>query len=268
MGHRASAVLTVDEGPAPVFLRIAKSVEEDVRRGRLRAGEALPGARTLARSLGVNRNTVVAAYRELVAEGWVVSRAGAGTFVADSLPEVPPRRWDRSARAASIAADANFTLRRDRASPLAASHPRGTLVMAGGVPDVRLVPAAAIARAVRAALTHRGAIVALGYGDPRGDEGLRGALARMVRDNRGIPATRDQVLVTRGSQMALELVARVVVPAGGIVVVEGLGYRPAWAAFERAGARIVPSPVDGHGIDVGAVAAIARRQRIAAVYVT
>ncbi|MDP9149995.1 MAG: PLP-dependent aminotransferase family protein [Myxococcota bacterium] len=268
MGHRGSAVLTVDEGPAPVFLRIAKSIEEDVRRGRLRAGEALPGARTLARSLGVNRNTVVAAYRELVAEGWVVARGGGGTFVADSLPEAPPRRWGRSARPASLAADANFALRRDGAPPLAAAYPRGTLVMAGGVPDMRLVPARAIARALRGALTHPGAIAALGYGDPRGDEGLRTALAKMVRDKRGIPASRDDVLVTRGSQMALELVARVVVPPGGVVVVEGLGYRPAWAAFERAGARIVPSPIDEHGIDVRAVAAIARRERVAAVYVT
>src|SRR5262245_20065878 len=75
----------------PIFLRLARAISDEVRRGRLRAGDALPGSRTLARSLGVHRNTVLAAYAELAAEGWITGEQAAGTFVSPALPEVAPR---------------------------------------------------------------------------------------------------------------------------------------------------------------------------------
>src|SRR5580700_319266 len=87
---------------APVFLQIARAVADDVRRGRLRPGAELPGSRALAISLGVHRNTVLAAYRELAAEGWVEASAARGTFVSRALPDPAPRRF--AAKAAPRAA--------------------------------------------------------------------------------------------------------------------------------------------------------------------
>ncbi|MBL8609825.1 MAG: GntR family transcriptional regulator, partial [Myxococcales bacterium] len=87
-----------DDDPTPVFLRLARAIAADVRRGRLRPGDAVPGTRELARELGVHRNTVVAAYRELVAEGWLVTEAARGTFVSTELPERAPRRFSASER--------------------------------------------------------------------------------------------------------------------------------------------------------------------------
>ncbi len=261
--------MAIDEGDAPVFLRIARGVADDVRRGRLRAGEPLPGSRALADSLGVSRNTVVAAYRELVAEGWVTARTGDGTFVSHDLPVVRPRSFHR-VRPSAVARATSFALRAEESAWVepAAAYPRGTLVMWGGVPDVRLLPATLIARGYRRVLSSRGAADVLGYGDPRGHAQLRAAIADLVREGRGVPARADDVVVTRGSQMALELVGRAVCPAGGAVAVEALGYRPAWGAFARSGARIVPVPVDAHGIDVAALADMASREPIRAVYVT
>ena len=75
--------LALDDAPrSPTFLRIARAVAEDIRRGRLRAGEPLPGSRSLADTLGVHRNTVLAAYRELAADGWIVSEEARGTWVS------------------------------------------------------------------------------------------------------------------------------------------------------------------------------------------
>src|SRR5262244_922605 len=76
----------------PIFIRLARAISDDVRRGRLKPGDALPGSRSLARTLGVHRNTVLAAYGELAAEGWVTTAAAAGTFVSPALPELEPRR--------------------------------------------------------------------------------------------------------------------------------------------------------------------------------
>src|SRR4051794_26955883 len=72
----------------PLFLQLASAIADDIRRGRLKPGEALPGSRELAELLGVNRNTIVAGYGELLAEGLVSTRIGGGTFVAagDSMP--------------------------------------------------------------------------------------------------------------------------------------------------------------------------------------
>src|SRR4030081_1390073 len=76
----------------PIFIRLARAITDDVRRGRLKPGDALPGSRSLARALGVHRNTVLAAYAELESEGWLTTAPAAGTFVSRALPEVEPRR--------------------------------------------------------------------------------------------------------------------------------------------------------------------------------
>jgi GntR family transcriptional regulator/MocR family aminotransferase len=129
------------------------------------------------------------------------------------------------------------------------------------------VPAAAIGRAYRRALARR-AEPLLTYGDPEGHPALRAALASMLSATRALPIGADDVFVTRGSQMALSLVARALLRPGDIVAVERVGYRPAWEAFRAAGAGVVPLPVDADGIDVDALASLHDRTPISAVYVT
>src|SRR5437867_2017812 len=91
------AIEVPGENDTPVFLRIARAITDEVRRGRLRAGAPLPGTRLLASSLGVHRNTVLAAYRELAAEGWVTTEPARGTFVSAEIPDALPRRFAVSA---------------------------------------------------------------------------------------------------------------------------------------------------------------------------
>src|SRR5438874_2974430 len=136
----------------PLFLAIARALTDDIRRGRLRPGDALPGSRTLATTLGVHRNTVLAAYRELESEGWLVTRPAGGTFVSAALPDTRPRRFSPSARA-SMPARVGFDLlpgpdRDDFAPPL----PKGVLTLAGRQPALRLLPAAPLGPAYRRAL--------------------------------------------------------------------------------------------------------------------
>jgi GntR family transcriptional regulator/MocR family aminotransferase len=251
----------------PITLRLVRAVTEDIRRGRLRPGDPLPGSRELSAALKVHRNTALAAYRELLAEGWLVTRPGLGTFVSSELPEErasridparigrPPPRPGFELAPPSPWLDAGFE----------APPPPGTLLMLGGLPDLRLVPTTALARAYRRALRRRGA---LGYGDPRGPLRLRSALASMLAATRGLAVGADDVLVTRGSQMALSLLAQVLVRPGDVVAVEELGYRPAWAALQQAGARLCPLPVDENGLIVEALEAALAAGPVRAVYVT
>jgi GntR family transcriptional regulator/MocR family aminotransferase len=253
----------------PVFLQIARSIVADVRRGRLRAGDRLPGSRELAAQLAVHRNTVLAAYRELALEGWITTARAKGTFVSSALPDVVPRRFwtKRRAPSAPLPDRVGFELAAIPSPRLQRLPVRGVLSLNGGIPDVRLSPWQALARAYRRALASKSRAL-LGYGDPRGNERLRATLAGMLTATRGLSTTPEGLLVTRGSQMALHLVARALVRPGDRIAVEALGYRPAWEAFAAAGAKLVPVPVDGGGLRVDRLEALVRDSPVRAVYVT
>ncbi|MBK7395354.1 MAG: PLP-dependent aminotransferase family protein [Myxococcales bacterium] len=249
--------LSLDEsGDLPLFLRIARAVRDDVRRGRLLPGAALPGSRTLATQLGVHRNTVLAAFRELAAEGWIETRPAGGTYVSGDIPRELPRRLAKAATRAGFSLPA-------APSPRPPEPPPNTFVLAAGTPDLRLVPRDLVARAYRRALRS----APLGYVPPEGHPRLRTALTEMLAELRGLTFDRDALLVTRGAQAALDLTARVLLDGhpGAAVAVEALGYRPAWQAFRAAGARLVPVPVDEHGLAVDALAEI---EGLRAVYLT
>lgn len=242
--------LDVDgESPAPLYIRIADAIARDIRRGRLPAGTSMPGTRRLAITLGVHRNTTVAAYRELIGQGWIDTHPGRGTFVADRAPPSLPRRVPKASSAAE--------------DVLSLSH----------MPDPKLAPHVALARAYRRALRRNASAVLdyanrSGIGLTFGHPGLRDALAGMLTRTRGLAVSAASVLVTSGSQMALYLAALALVEPGDVIAVESLGYRPAWESFRLAGATLVPVPVDGEGMRVDALEMIAKRTRIRAVYVT
>ena len=259
------AIVLDDASDTPLYLQIARSISEDIREGRLHPGDALPGSRTLARALRVHRNTVLASYTELVTEGWLRTEIAGGTFVADELPSrrTAPRRDTR----AHIAQDPSFALDASTTYEKVPAYPSGTLVLTKGAPDVRLLPVAELTRAYRRVLMRDGQRL-LTYGDPRGHETLRTELGRMLSDSRSVNATIESIMVTRGSQMAIDLAARALITQGDVVIVESLGHRPAWNAFRLAGARLIAAPLDASGLCIDAVTEIVKSERVRAIHVT
>ncbi len=242
---RTSWTPTLPPGDGSLFVRIADAVSADIRRGVLAAGARLPGSRTLARQLGVDRTTVVRAYAELEAQGWVRSVPQRGTFVAVDAPYSSPL--------AKVVGRQGFDLPPPPAwLPTAETPPRGVLVMQGGVPDLRLTPLGAWGRALRRAAVDWGT-TALAYGDPRGVLRARQALSVFLAERRGLAIDPEQLVITRGAQAALYLIARAVLPAGALVAVEELGYAPAWSALRACGHRLVATRVDAGGLDVDAL---------------
>jgi GntR family transcriptional regulator/MocR family aminotransferase len=248
----------------PVGQQIVHAFIEEVRRGRLKPGTPLPGSRELADSLEVNRKTVVIAFAELQAQGWLSSEKRRGTFVAENLPlletgsagvsEMPERPIFRQARAA--------------VGPMVDLAPRDMLSFDDGAPDIRHVPIDILARAYRDGLRSTLQRRRLGYGDPRGSEALRASVASMLSAERGLAVTADNLCLTRGSQMAIFVVAQTLVAAGDTVVVEELTYPPAREAFRRAGAEIATVGVDAQGLVPDDLERVCRRKRVRAIYVT
>jgi GntR family transcriptional regulator/MocR family aminotransferase len=235
-------------GRGDLSARIYRELLDAIVDGRLRPGERLPPTRELAQRLDVSRTTVTDAYDRLTAEGFLVGKVGAGTFVSeqsvrgatrrtahgvakaravwDSIPEPSPQSW----------LEFDFRL---------------------GTPDGRLFPLETwrrlVTRELRAKVVHHA-----DYADPSGHEGLRAAIARYVGVSRSVSAGADDVVVTQGAQQALDMTARVLLEPGDCVAMEEPGYKPARMLFHSLGARVVGVPVDDEGLDVAALPPDAR----------
>ncbi|WP_395692500.1 PLP-dependent aminotransferase family protein [Nocardioides sp.] len=215
-----------------------------IRSGRLGAGDRLPPTRSLARDLGVARNTVATAYERLVAEGFLDARVGDGTFVADLAAPAPAPRHP-----GALHPRAGWTFSPVRVSGETGVPPYDFRV---GIPDAALFPFDTWRRLVAAEL-RSGAHDPGRYASPAGHPALRAALARHLAHSRGVAADPEDVVVTHGTQQALDLVARVLVEPGDVVAIEDPGYPFAREVLASHGARVVPVPVDADGLVVEAL---------------
>ncbi len=224
--------------------QIYRELRAAILDGRLRRGERVPPTRELARRLEVSRNTVSAAYEWLTAEGLLAGRTRAGSFVQGEAPTGGGRKG--RSPVVRLRARAIWSTLPDPRAP----EPELAHDFRVGIPDTALFPFEAwrrlMARQLRAASMPA-------FSEAAGHPGLREAVARHVGVARGVRATAEDVLVTHGTQQALDLIGRVLIEPGACVAVEEPGYPPARLLFQSLGARVVPVPVDAEGLDVGAL---------------
>lgn len=247
----------------PVAQQVARAVMSAIRSGQLPPGATLPGSRPLARDLGVHRNTVVAALEELREQGWLETSRASHTRVTRTLP-----MGEAVQPATGRATTPRFALSpfRNTARGFEAV-PRDVLDFTGGLPDARLFPSQLLARAYRRALKLSSGR-ALAFGHPAGSVKLRERLAEQLAERRGVSVGVDELLITRGSQLALHLLSIALLKPGDVVAVESPGYPSAREALSLLGARVLPIPLDGEGLDVDALERELRTTRIRALYVT
>ena len=254
--------LTIDPSAAePVYRQIADGIRAALRDGRLAAGQQLPPTRDLAKQLGVNRNTVIAAYELLVDLGTATGRTGRGTFLAGHRAETRPGDPWAGAFARAVedpGVGSLLTIYR-----IATSHEG--ISLAGGYPASELMPVEAFSRAMEKTLRERGTEV-LSYGPTAGYGPLRQLIAGSMRD-RGSSCDPSSVLVTNGSQQALELAFRAFVDPGDPVLVEDPTYTGAISVLSALGARLVGVPVDGEGMRPDLLALALERHRPRILYV-
>ena len=253
------------ESADPLYLQIVRAVGDGIRKGRIKAGDPLPGTRALAETLGVNRTTTISAYRELEAEGWIVSRPDRGSFVADS-PPLP------ATEEASIAVvdSGSWTSGAPSTEPFFQPQSVGYegFRLIPDLPDVRLAPTAAIHRAGGRVLNRqRQRFLQPGW-DPRGLLELRGSLCQMLRDLRGMAVDPGNMVLTRGLMSTLNLVSRVLFSPGDAVAVENPGHFRVAEAFRAAGARLFPVGIDEQGLRVDELEALLQREPVKLIQLT
>lgn len=247
--------------------KLLNTLTADIKDGRLKPGSMLPGSRSLAAQLEVNRKTVQQVYEELEVQGWLVTRPRSGTFVSDILPEQGLSKTNEqlvnSTHKAKLASELVEGLYQDAVG----AYPDISATN-DGVPDSRLIPYELLARTYRRVCIDLSRHSKLGYGDPRGTLELRTSVSTMLSGDRFMNCSTDQVCIVRGSQMGIYLASRILDPSKGAIVMEDLSYLPARAAFESNGFQVLKCKLDDQGLDIEHLQEILNQHTVAAIYVT
>jgi GntR family transcriptional regulator/MocR family aminotransferase len=239
--------------PAPLYRQLYDGLRGAILSGSLKAGERLPASRTLSDDLCVSRNTVVNAYEQLLAEGYLEGKVGSGTFVTRTLPEHALLVRGNAVHAGTTTVGSGPLSRRGallaktpawvvRASP----RPKPFLP---GVPATDVLPLRIWAN-LAARHWRRSTSEQLGYGDSAGYRPLREAIAAHLGTARAVVCDADQVIIVAGTQQGVDLASRVLLDPGDSAWMEDPGFVGARGALIGAGARLVPVPIDEEGIVV------------------
>jgi GntR family transcriptional regulator / MocR family aminotransferase len=251
-----SLAIPLSKHGGPLFRQVYTGLREAILSGAFRAGDRFPSTRELAEQLGVSRTAVLAAYDQLLAEGFVVGRAGSGTYVSEGLGtsrtrsrarsgENPARlrlsRFGSAAAAAAATVPSTVPVPERRPAPLRYDF-------AYGRSSVETFPFE-LWRRILLRHARKATLRALDYGPPAGSLALREAICAHLRRSRAVVSDASQVIVVNGSQQALDLTARILLERGDPVAIEDPHYQGARKVFQAAGARLDAVPVDGDGLD-------------------
>ncbi|MBV4461204.1 PLP-dependent aminotransferase family protein [Pseudomonas sp. COR58] len=275
----ASEPLSLSFNPAGIELdrrqglsrQLYQALRLRVLDGRLASGMRLPASRDLAAALGISRNSVVRAYDQLYAEGFIEGRVGDGTYVAQ-LPQASLSAEKFSTKISTgfstglptalstkcedlpgyLSSKVIHSAALERVTknhlPMPPSGPPKAFRV--GVPAFDLFPFEVWAK-LNAGFWRKPDLDQLCYGDPAGDARLRGMIAAYLRSSRGMQCTAEQIVITSGAQQGISLCAQLLVEPGDGVAIENPGYRAAGHAFALAGANLHGVAVDSEGIDCG-----------------
>lgn len=232
--------------------QLYRQIRQLIMSGQLAAGVRLPSTRDLVNHLGASRNTIVYTFDQLVAEGYLYSRVGSGIYVADL--QVAAKAGNSKTLASTVQPNGRARISH-RASLLSElqvapeySTPR-VQPFRPCQPAVEHFPIRTWNRARSSALGSQSRELmyeADGAGSPR----LRRAVAAYLRDARGVQCDADQIIITAGTQQALSLIGTVLIDRGDPVWIEDPGYLGARAALLRAGADLIPIPIDDEGLSI------------------
>jgi GntR family transcriptional regulator/MocR family aminotransferase len=260
----------------PLHCQIYEALRKAILKGDFRARAKLPSTRALASQLGVSRMTVVVAYDQLYAEGYLEGKSGAGTFVAPELPEellqtskdrkfLSPEESHNPQRRLNLSAHGVWLAKTRYPDVLRVERTTEFLPFQHGLPAVDEFPFEIWSRIAQH--WHRNPPrELLGYGEPAGYRPLREAIAAYLKSARGVNCDVGQVIITSGAQHALTLAAKMFLEPDDAAWIEDPCYLGAKATLLSARAKVIPVPVDADGFDVQA--ALAANKNAKVIYVT
>ncbi len=251
-----------------LYLQLSNRFIELIKERKLIPETKLPGSRTLSELLNVHRKTVVACYEELLLQGWVESIPKKGTFINANLPELHQQEFVRKKQTTSKnTIGFNFYMDNSliRKSP---DVKEGLMYLNDGVSDARLTPTEDLARTYRRICSKKNIYKEMSYGSLFGNEKLRITLVDYLNKTRGLNISKENVIITRGSQMGIFLASKLLLQENDIIIVGQTNYTSADTNFLQRKANLVRVSVDENGLVTDEIEQICKRNVIKAVYVT
>ena len=255
----------------PMHRQIYEKMRQSILRGEIPAQSRIPSSRSLAAQLGVSRMTVINAYDQLLAEGYLVGKIGAGTFVASELPEEllqSPRT--QSVKNEALSRELNLSkigkqIAQDFDDVRREHSANNFIPFQNGLTALDAFPFDVWSR-ISARVQRKSPLATLKNDDLAGFRPLREAIAAHLKTARGVVCEPEQIIITSGAQQALALIAAVFLERGDEVWIEDPGYLSARNLFAFSGAKIIPVPVDEDGLNLQAALKESRNPKL--IYVT
>lgn len=250
----------------PLYLQLSNQLISLIREGQLTSGTKLIGSRQLAELLGIHRKTVVASYEELALQGWVESIPKKGTFVHNNLPNLYQKRKERESVVKEKSGFSFYMNSVLKAKKVAKKEE--VMYLNDGTSDTRLTPLDDIARTYRRVASKKSTYKHLDYGSTYGNNTLRETLVSYLNSTRGLKVAKENLLITRGSQMGMWLSAQLLLKEKDVIVVGTTNYTSADITFKNTKATLKRVGVDQCGIQTNEIELLCKTTQIKAVYVT
>ncbi|MEW7291923.1 MocR-like pyridoxine biosynthesis transcription factor PdxR [Aquimarina sp. 2304DJ70-9] len=253
-----------------LYLQLCDQIIGHIKSGKLAPSTKLLGSRKMAEDLDIHRKTVIAAYDELISQGWIETIPAKGTYVTSTLPIIRKQRFDQNPSNITVKHKSGFSFitRAHLMRKTTTNIRQDVLKIDDGVPDNRLAPIEEIARIYRniTKKTHHKKLLA--YDSIYGNLALRKALVTYLNQTRGLHISIDNILITRGSQMGIYLASQLILKNKKKIIVGKTNYMTADNTFKEAGGDIEQVPVDEQGMNTFAIEQLCKAKKIDAVYVT
>lgn len=261
-------LLIIDKNSSlAVYKQIAAQLIDLIKKGKLLPGTQLPSTRTLAYDLELHRKTIMAAYEALVSEDWLDCLPRKGYIVSSNLPVVKPRSYQNN-RKAAFESDPGFQFDELAGfiNPLSSTK-KNEIIINDGFPDVSLLPTDIILNEYRRALDST-VLKKISIGEElEGSPDFRSTLYQFLNQTRGLDIQKENLLTTRGAQMAIYVAASLIIQPGDKVIVGEPSYFFANLIFERLGAELIRVPVDEKGMCTEKVEEILKNNAVKLLYV-
>jgi GntR family transcriptional regulator/MocR family aminotransferase len=251
-----------------LYLQLSNQIIQLIKNQTLAPNTKLPGSRTLAEQLNVHRKTIVACYEELLLQGWVESIPKKGTFVLRDLPVLDQEKLENNV-AFDMKKSTGFSFYQTRVlRERAPKKNKDFMYLNDGISDGRLTPIDEIARTYRGICAKKNVFEHLSYGSTYGNDTLREVLVDYLNTTRGLHITKENILITRGSQMGNWLSSQLLLQKDDAIVVGNTNYESADSTFLNQHAKLERVMVDEHGLSTRAIEKLCKRKQLKAVYVT
>jgi len=250
-----------------IYMQITNQLINAIQRGFLSVGTKLPGTRSLSKFLEVHRNTIVAVYDELFAQGWVESLPNKGTFIIGKNEEKPVDFNEISQiNLKNYPKTTGFSFKTSNILDNPFEHSNCQFVFNDGIPDIRLTQIDQHSRIYSSILKRKAHKI--GHYNQDGSEFFKKNLSQYLNLSRGLPISIHNILITRSTEMSIYIVSEILLSKDDTVLIGSLSYFSVNMILQKAGVKIITIPIDNEGINVEEVRNICKNHKIRMLYIT